>query len=252
MPYVYKYVNRQTKDVEYVGIVKKESNFPNRFLQHKNDSWYEFGKYDIYFAEVESGTDAEALEGHFIKLYGSDRFHNIKKTKDWGICSFAPEVKWVLYDPSMYYTQEQIGAFSNTARSQLKSLMCRVSDFENEINKLWDAIYHAEEEEEKMKRKSVRAWFRGNLEFADMNTDGKRADKETLFSMYCDFAEDSEELWAFTDSDDFWDTFADMPDYRRSIQGEWIFGIVTKEEYWKTVNNDVSEKLEMYYAKKSA
>ena len=55
MPYIYKYVNHNTQDVEYVGIINKDSNFPNRFDQHKRDYWYEPFKYDIYYAQVQIG-----------------------------------------------------------------------------------------------------------------------------------------------------------------------------------------------------
>ena len=98
MPYIYKYVNKETDDVEYVGIIKADSNFPRRFDQHKSDSWYKPNKYTIYYSAVESQTDAEALEGHFISLYESYKFHNKAKDK-WGICSFAPEVSWEEYEP---------------------------------------------------------------------------------------------------------------------------------------------------------
>ena len=100
MPYIYKYVNKDTDDVEYVGIIKSDSNFPNRFIQHKSDGWYQPDKYKIYFKQLKSQTDAEALEGHFIALYGSYKYHNKAKAK-WGECSFAPDIEWYEFDETL-------------------------------------------------------------------------------------------------------------------------------------------------------
>lgn len=100
MPYIYKYVNKDTNEVEYVGIIKADSNFPNRFTQHKSDGWYKPDKYKIYYKQLESQTDAEALEGHFIALYGSDKYHNKAKSK-WGECSFAPDIEWDEFDETL-------------------------------------------------------------------------------------------------------------------------------------------------------
>lgn len=100
MPYIYKYVNKDTDDVEYVGIITSENNFPNRFIQHKSDGWYEPNKYKIYYKQLKTKTDAEALEGHFIAFYQSYKFHNKAKSK-WGECSFAPDIEWNEFDESI-------------------------------------------------------------------------------------------------------------------------------------------------------
>ena len=69
MPFVYKYVNPTTKQAEYVGIVKSDDGLKKRIAQHQRDDWYKNSFYSIYYTHVETQTDAEALEAHFIALY---------------------------------------------------------------------------------------------------------------------------------------------------------------------------------------
>jgi len=98
MPYVYYYKDTNDDTVKYVGLIKEDHNFPLRFAQHKNDSWYAEGNWSIWYLPVETRTDAEALEAHYIALFGTWKYYN-KRKADWGECSFAPDsIKWAEFD----------------------------------------------------------------------------------------------------------------------------------------------------------
>lgn len=99
MPYVYRYIDRENNEVKYIGIIALESNFPRRFKQHEGDEWYKNGNWLIEYIKVDSRTDAEALEGHFIWFYKTGRYFNKAKV-NWGPCSFTPnpyEYEWIEY-----------------------------------------------------------------------------------------------------------------------------------------------------------
>lgn len=99
VPYVYRYVDKKDGEVKYIGIINNDSNFPQRFNQHINDEWNDKGEWSIEYIEVNSRTDAEALEAHFIWFYGTGEYFNKAKT-NWGACSFVPdpdEYEWVEY-----------------------------------------------------------------------------------------------------------------------------------------------------------
>ena len=98
MPYVYKYTDLQDGTVKYVGIIRTDSNFPMRFIQHKSDRWHKTSYWHIEYFEVETITDAEAIEGHLIWLYGTGEYYNKAKTT-WGKCTFIPEADllWSTY-----------------------------------------------------------------------------------------------------------------------------------------------------------
>lgn len=109
MPYVYRYTDKKDIKVKYIGIIKKESNFPNRFKQHLVDSWYDKGLWRIDYVKVATITDAEALEGHFIWFYRTDKYYNTAKTS-WGKCSFAPnpnELDWIKYEDRSIFPQKK-------------------------------------------------------------------------------------------------------------------------------------------------
>lgn len=99
MPYIYKYVDRETDTPKYIGLIKNDKNFPKRFQQHRRDKWYKDAKWDIYYAYYPTQTDVEMLEGHLIAEYGTDEYYNIAKS-EWGLCSFAPpKIPWVKWGP---------------------------------------------------------------------------------------------------------------------------------------------------------
>lgn len=245
MPYIYKYVNCKTQDVEYVGIINKDSNFPRRFDQHKRDAWYEPFKYDIYYAQVQSQTDAEALEGHFISFYGSDKYHNKAKT-GWGECSFAPEIEWKKFDDAKG-PNTHIDEYRDYLWRKAKSIQLQMLESQKELDRLTDQILLVNKEDKKLSRRSIRKWFKSQLYISYPPYPRKYAEKDDLFSMYCEFAENDPEMIQFEDADDFWDVMTDMDEYQHCIQGDTMYNLIEKEEYGKMICDDACEKLEAMY-----
>lgn len=230
MPFVYKYVNRNTDDVEYVGISRDKERLYKRFADHSRDPWYEPFKYDIYYSEVASQTDAEALEGHFIAHYGSDKFYNKAKAK-WGECSFAPYVEWSKYDPDSRI-------FNRTGlEKRLRALWGRMNSLEYEMerrtrlfNSMRMEVKDLELDIKKARRTTVRAWFNDVLSVSyDYNETKYKASKSFLYEIYENWAEEHEADWDFDDEDDLWDAMHDTPELARHIQGNEMFGLITKE-----------------------
>lgn len=140
MPYIYKYIDRKDGLVKYVGIIKKDTNFPKRFLQHKNDPWASNGKwmdFDIQYAYFASGTDVEALEAHLIWKHGTFNYYN-KGKADWGRCSFAPDendIKWIQYS-----------LLGSAPKDRLDKMSHTIMGLEQQIQDLWHQYEILQEE----------------------------------------------------------------------------------------------------------
>lgn len=102
MGYVYRYTDLKDNQIKYVGIVYGNTRtLTRRVYEHKlYDEWCKNGNYKIEYIKmpIHTRTDAEFLESHFISLYKTDRFYNIKK-KGWGVSKLISEqeFKWELY-----------------------------------------------------------------------------------------------------------------------------------------------------------
>lgn len=102
MGYIYRYIDLEDNIIKYVGIIWSENRtLKQRIKEHDlNDSWCSDKKWKIeYLTEnINTRTDAEYLESHYISLYETDKYYNIKK-KGWGISSFIPdkETEWKEY-----------------------------------------------------------------------------------------------------------------------------------------------------------
>lgn len=97
MPYIYRYTDKNG-EVRYVGIVKKDTNFPYRFYQHKSDEWFkESDEWTVEYSYYSSQNDVEMLEAHLISSYlkRGDRLFN-KAKREWGVSSFVKEedIEW--------------------------------------------------------------------------------------------------------------------------------------------------------------
>lgn len=189
MPYIYKYVNKETEQVEYVGIIKSDSNFPGRFYQHSTDPWYVPNKYQIYYAEVETQTDAEALEGHFIATYRSDRFYNIAKGK-WGICSFAPLVKWTEFNFKRKNVKRAAGVtYTKVTYKKIQKYKAKLLNCSLEVERLNQTIQETLEEIsdlctlDNQQKDSVQSFLCGKT--TQNSTD--KTDRETLYRAYFNY-----------------------------------------------------------------
>lgn len=102
MALVYRYVDLLDDIIKYIGIVWGEnSTLENRIRQHskedkfKGKNW----KIEVLNVQVNSRTDAECYESHYIALYRTYNYLNVAKKK-FGLCSFLPdrENEWVEYN----------------------------------------------------------------------------------------------------------------------------------------------------------
>lgn len=251
MPFIYKYVNKKSKCVEYVGIINKDTNFPRRFDQHKRDPWWEFDKYEIFYAPVESQTDAEALEGHFISVYRSYEFYNRKKS-EWGECSFAPDISWTKYEDDIRLSVKKGNGPLNQrwemALRRYSDLRSDVERFENEVEQIHKLLFDIQEDEQRYRRASIRQWFRSTLEiaFTYMSEKSKYATSEMLYESYCMYAENciengDEELYEFDNIAEFWQTMKEMPEYGPHIRGDNMYGLMTKEDFTIEIGKQVNK-----------
>lgn len=93
MGYVYRYMDLEDNIIKYVGIVWSDNRtLQQRIREHeRNDSWCRNRKWRIeYITEnINTRTDAEYCEAHYISLFGTDKYYNVKKA-GWGVSSFLP------------------------------------------------------------------------------------------------------------------------------------------------------------------
>lgn len=112
MAYVYKYVHKPDDVVVYVGIIKRKTDFVQRFREHKYDYWFCLGPWEIYYFKTETDSEAELLERHLINLYHTDIFFNKKKTS-LGLCPYIDEsaiawAKFVSADKTLFSSETVI------------------------------------------------------------------------------------------------------------------------------------------------
>lgn len=98
MNYVYRYIDKADNIIKYIGIVCRdtENALEKRIYEHSyNDSWCHGKTWRVEYITVPTKNDAHALEGHFIALYGTNRWYNKAKTT-LGLLSFVKnDFEWV-------------------------------------------------------------------------------------------------------------------------------------------------------------
>ena len=93
MGYVYRYRDKKDGIIKYVGIVwSNNRTLFQRIKEHERDDWYKKSEWYIeYISEnITTRTDAEYFEAHYISLYKTDQYYNIKKS-GWGVSNYLPE-----------------------------------------------------------------------------------------------------------------------------------------------------------------
>lgn len=101
MAYVYKYVNKETKEVDYVGIIWSENRrMSQRVSEHSLYDGIDSKLYDIYYFVVDTRTDSEVWESHLISYYKT--YEKLNKSKSsWGECSYLKgkedDIEWKKY-----------------------------------------------------------------------------------------------------------------------------------------------------------
>ena len=101
-PKVYKYINKNTQEVDYVGIVwSKNRELYKRIHEHSKYDKMHLNNYEVYYFEVKTKADSEIWEGHLISYYGSQNRLNKHKSK-WGLCTFLngleDSIDWIKYE----------------------------------------------------------------------------------------------------------------------------------------------------------
>lgn len=97
-PYVYRYIDKKTGEIKYIGIVYCGS-FKKRIQRHAaKDVWANDSEWKIQYFQVETRSEAEAIESHLIAVHKTYLFYNTAKC-NWGINSYLPdfEEKWIDY-----------------------------------------------------------------------------------------------------------------------------------------------------------
>lgn len=103
MAFVYRYRDNSDGIIKYIGIVWSENRtLQQRLYEHeKYDEWCKNGDFTIEYIEenINTRTDAEFFEAHYIALYKTDKYFNISKS-GWGVSSYLPnrENDWKKYD----------------------------------------------------------------------------------------------------------------------------------------------------------
>lgn len=103
-PKVYKYINKNTLMVDYIGIIwGKNRKLNRRIFEHSKQDNMLLKDYDVYYFNVNTRFDAEVWEGHLITYYGTQERLN-KSKANWGLCTFLKgqedSIDWIKYEVS--------------------------------------------------------------------------------------------------------------------------------------------------------
>lgn len=100
MAYVYRYTDLSDGIIKYVGIVWSEARtLEQRINEHQKEKWCLGKKWKIEFIceDIETRTDAEYFESHYISLFKTDCWFN-KSKRRWGTSKYLPKRNdWEIY-----------------------------------------------------------------------------------------------------------------------------------------------------------
>jgi hypothetical protein len=137
-----------------VGIVWSENrSLYQRIKEHNNEKWCVGKKWKIEYLEegIKTRTDAEYMEAHYISLYKTYEYFNIKKA-NWGISSFIPiRDDWQLYD---FKKQEEIITLKQTNIILQKKLE-QLTKENNTLKNTFDLNMKLMKELEELKRENT-------------------------------------------------------------------------------------------------
>ena len=90
MSIVYRYINKRTKQIEYIGIVYSDKRtLADRVIEHSTEDKFQDKEWKIQYFECENRSVAEAWESHLIEKYETYKHLNICK-KGWGLNPYIP------------------------------------------------------------------------------------------------------------------------------------------------------------------
>ena len=211
-------------------------HFKNRIKSHKRDPWYKNGQWVIEYRKVDTKTDAEALEGHFIHKYGTTAYYNTAKA-NWNELSFIDRAFfWTEYKES----QPKASAPKAIDDNLLKTTLKTIDDYLVQVNAMQKQLSAF--------RKTVAA----NLMKYEMNA--TRTNKtiisslvelklfdtrnpvdvvpiNDLFDMYCSFCTDNN-IYAMAHSlEDFKTAIGKIDIYHNRIDDGCVVGFVKRESH---------------------
>lgn len=125
MAYVYRYTDVKDGIIKYVGIVTAEGRtLSERISEHsKLDEWTKGKKWKIEYLEVANKTDAEFLESHFISLFHTYNFYNVKKS-NWGTSSisFSIDAEWIELGSGKKEVKAEVNDYNNCVQISIPKL----------------------------------------------------------------------------------------------------------------------------------
>lgn len=102
MSIVYRYINKQTRQIEYIGIVYSDKKtLEKRVVEHSKEEKFQGKDWKIQYFECENRSVVEAWESHLIEKYETYKHLNICK-KGWGSNPYIPNDESLWQD----YTEE--------------------------------------------------------------------------------------------------------------------------------------------------
>jgi len=254
VPYVYRYTDKNDDAVKYVGIIKNESNFPKRFEQHRRDSWFPDGNWLIEYVEVDSVTDAEALEGHLIHEYRTYDYYN-KAKASWGRCTFAPDpnsIKWKIYKEGDLFPRSLADRIDNIYH-ELIAIKYTQNDLEFQLNALEKII-------DKDAQALIRKWAEecvvdnGQLFFTWQRRNDLKVTKksfETLFDNYLEWQAENLSDYEINNIDEFKRRIRRNSRLRDICDEEGIYAVLVGSEEYRAyekirreIDNEDMKKLE--------
>ena len=112
MAVIYRYTDLYDGIIKYVGIVWSDNRtLFDRVKEHRSDEWYNEGRWKIEYLQksVNTRTDAEILERHYISKFHTNEWFN-KAKSSWGECTLmnSEDEDWSLFwqdkDPKSDFT----------------------------------------------------------------------------------------------------------------------------------------------------
>lgn len=103
MAWIYRYTDIADNIIKYVGIVwGKNRTLIQRVIEHKkNDEWCRTRNWKIEYITngIDTRSEADAFESHYISLYNTSKYFNIAKD-NYGVNKYLPdrENDWILFD----------------------------------------------------------------------------------------------------------------------------------------------------------
>lgn len=147
MAWVYRYIDLADDIIKYVGVVwGKSRTLAQRLREHeKNDKWCYTRRWRIEYItnDIETRAEAEAFETHYIALYDTGKYFNIRQV-GYGTNKFLPdrENDWIEFDIDKVLKEDKENTYKQISELniRLQNLKANISDKEKEFARLKQMI----------------------------------------------------------------------------------------------------------------